>query len=356
MFTSAIAKLPDGIKITYADSGPVQNDPLYTTLVLLHGSTLNSHTFEKVHSSAAKHGLRTVAIQRRHYAGSTRYTEQELDDLKNGRQVFLDRLAASTVHLLKYLVEELKIPKVTHGGKGGIALLGWSMGVSTVMTILDGTKAALPELHEFLTPYLKKIIFLDPPAIAFGTDVPSDSRLCTPWLDLEPSTEDCGAVFLAWVSSYTDVPKFDDWYDTNDINALDGRKRADHASVDSWSVKDFEYMCEPEAAARCENPMFMPPMQACLRETAQRTLFDRAKIYGPLSFPDVPVMHIIAGRSCWQCMWGSYVTKKTYENSLREGKAIREIKFIVMDQANHLVHIDSPDDFLRVIAKDIYQN
>lgn len=76
-------------------------------------------------------------------------------------------------------------------------------------------------------------------------------------------------------------------------------------------------------------------MQARLRELAQRALFDRT--IAPSAFPNIPVTHIICGRSCWQCMWGSYMTKKMYENSLREEKAVRPMKFIVMDEANHFV-------------------
>jgi hypothetical protein len=31
------------------------------------------------------------------------------------------------------------------------------------------------------------------------------------------------------------------------------------------------------------------------------------------------------------------MTKKMYENSLREGKAVRPMKFMLMDEANHFV-------------------
>ena len=115
-------------------------------------------TFEKIHSFAAKYGVRTVAVQRKDYAGSTRYTDQELDDLRNGRQVFLDQLAVVIGHFLKYVIEGLRIPKVDQDGKGGIALLGWSIGTSTALTIFNDLNVVLPELHDFLAPYLKNLI------------------------------------------------------------------------------------------------------------------------------------------------------------------------------------------------------
>ena len=49
-------------------------------------------------------------------------------------------------------------------------------------------------------------------------DLPSDVRLYN-WLDPELSTLAKRYGILAWVSSYTEVPKFDDWYQLGDINA-----------------------------------------------------------------------------------------------------------------------------------------
>ncbi|KAK2463258.1 hypothetical protein APHAL10511_004913 [Amanita phalloides] len=348
MHTTAVATLQDGTEFTYVDSGLIEDNPLYTTIVFLHGSAFNGRTFDKIHPLASKYGLRTIAIQRKDYAGSTRFTEQELDDLRSGRQTFLDRLAVVVAHLLKHLISELGIPKINQDGKGGVVLLGWSMGTSTAITIFKDLNVVLPELHDFLMPFMKNLVLFDPPYLSFGMDLPSDVRLYNPWLDPEPSTaEERYGIFLAWVSSYTKVPKFDDWYQSGDINALDGRKRADHASVDNWSTADLEYMCEPETAARCEFPMYMPPMQKRLRELAQHVLFEGTN--ASTAFPAVPVTHIIAGRSCWQCMWGSYMTKKMYEDSLREGKAVRPMKFVVMDEANHFIHTDSPDDLVKAI-------
>jgi hypothetical protein len=76
-------------------------------------------------------------------------------------------------------------------------------------------------------------------------------------------------------------------------------------------------------------------MQARLQELAQRALFDRT--IGPTAFPNVPVTYLIAGRSVWHCIWASYMSKKMYENSLGQGKAVRPMRFIVMDEANHFV-------------------
>lgn len=112
-----------------------------------------------MHPLAAKYDARTIVIQRKDYSGSTQFTEQELDDLNNGRQAFLDQLAVTVANLLKCLIEELNIPKVSKDGKGGIALLGWSLGTSTALTIFKDLNVVLPELHDFLMPYMKNLIF-----------------------------------------------------------------------------------------------------------------------------------------------------------------------------------------------------
>lgn len=96
----------------------------------------------------------------------------------------------------------------------------------------------------------------DPPYLAFGMNLPPDVRLYNPWLDPEPSTrKERYDIFLSWVSSYAEVPKFDEWYQLGNINVLDGRKRAENASVDSWSPQYLESVCELEVAARSEFPM-----------------------------------------------------------------------------------------------------
>lgn len=41
MHIAAMAKLPDGTEISYTDSGPLKDNPVYRTFVFIHGSAFN---------------------------------------------------------------------------------------------------------------------------------------------------------------------------------------------------------------------------------------------------------------------------------------------------------------------------
>lgn len=175
---SNTAHLPDGIDIFYTDSGAPSDSTDYTTLVILHGSAFTGrkhHTsvfsgtpvlsvhcilieasFKKLHGYAHALNLRTVVWNRRDYPGSTKYTDAELDDLKNGRQEFIDRLAVQLGQFLEQFIEEEHIPKISANRKsGGLAIMGWSMGIASVIPLFSSKELVH---HSLLEPYVKDLI------------------------------------------------------------------------------------------------------------------------------------------------------------------------------------------------------
>ncbi|KAF9254804.1 hypothetical protein L218DRAFT_831845, partial [Marasmius fiardii PR-910] len=105
--------LSNDIQIFFADSGPPPHSDDYTTLVVLHGSGFSGDGFEKIHSAAHALNLRTVVWNRRDYPGSTPYTDSELEDLKQGRKAFLDRIGRQVGEFLVRFVENENIPKAS---------------------------------------------------------------------------------------------------------------------------------------------------------------------------------------------------------------------------------------------------
>ncbi|KAF8161114.1 hypothetical protein B0H34DRAFT_653831 [Crassisporium funariophilum] len=253
-FSQRTAALPYGIEISYADSGPVPGSTDYTTVILIHGSAFNGHGFEKLHRLAWKRNMRTVALQRREYPGSTRYTDIELDDLRNGRKAFTDGLAHLVASFVHYFVETQDIPQMSADGRsGGVAIVGWSLGTVTAMSLFADPEVIPSDLYTVLERYIKDLILYDPPYISFGYDLPPDSRVHNPWP--KPSngqtTEDLYRSFETWVSSYYNVPI--NW--SGDINALDHRPRGDVATVDSWTYDQRARYFTMEAALRSEYAM-----------------------------------------------------------------------------------------------------
>lgn len=109
---------------------------------------------------AAQTGLRIIAIQRREYRGSSGYTDAELDGLRKGDPVFLDRLATLLGHLIQYLIRTHDLPEPNaERTEGGVALLGWSMGCATTITLLSDASLFSPDQYQLLRRYLIKVIF-----------------------------------------------------------------------------------------------------------------------------------------------------------------------------------------------------
>lgn len=116
-------------------------------------------TFDKVHELAAPRNLRTIAVQRREYPGSTPYTNQELDDMIHGRQALMDDTAVLMAQFIQYLARDLKVPKITDGRlDSGIALLGWSVAAGTALAPLSDPDLLSQDLKKTLDDYLRQVI------------------------------------------------------------------------------------------------------------------------------------------------------------------------------------------------------
>ena len=89
-------------------------------------------TFHRLLPMAAPNNLRLVILNRRDYAGSTKYTEAELESLREGRREFLENLGLETITFLAWFATTQDIPKLSADRKtGGFVTIGWSMGGAT---------------------------------------------------------------------------------------------------------------------------------------------------------------------------------------------------------------------------------
>ncbi|KAF8893775.1 hypothetical protein BD779DRAFT_1435527 [Infundibulicybe gibba] len=254
--TSHTAKLADGNSIHYTDSGAVPHSTNYTTLVMLHGSAFSSHIFCKLYSLVEQQNLRIVTVQRRDYPGSTPYTDEELDDLRNGRKSFLDRLGILLAHFLEYLIREHNVPKTSMDrSSGGFSILGWSMGTATAMSLLSDPTIIPRDTYLLLEQYVTNLVLYDPPYLAFGYELPPNADVYDPWTDpIAKTPEERYLAFKGWVGSYYTVPE--GW--SGNIRELDMSSRTDRCTLDSWTPDQFQSCYHQEAAVRSEIHMCVP--------------------------------------------------------------------------------------------------
>ncbi|KAJ7671855.1 hypothetical protein B0H17DRAFT_948063 [Mycena rosella] len=158
-YTEHTLKLPDGIEILYTDSGaPKTTD--YTTLVVVHGTGFNGCTRLCFPTRVRpQYNLRIILWNRRGYRGSTKYSDEELADLKAGRKVFQDRLAIQTAWFLEHFIKNESSPKVTADrSAGGFILMGWSFGNATTLALFADPAVIPKPLYETVEPHLRSLV------------------------------------------------------------------------------------------------------------------------------------------------------------------------------------------------------
>jgi hypothetical protein len=102
-------------------------------------------------------------LNRREYSGSSKYTDAEIDDLVSGRKSFFEQLALEVTHFLLWFIQTYNIPRISHNGKsGGLAIMGWSMGSITTLTVLGQPEVIPKASYRTLEHYLKEMILFGP--------------------------------------------------------------------------------------------------------------------------------------------------------------------------------------------------
>lgn len=93
------------------------------------------------------------------YPGSTLYTAQELDDLRNGKLSIIDKQCLVNAELICYVADTLCVPPISPDRtSGGIALVGWSHGGAVALWTLFNPSIILPSRRSTLEKFLKTII------------------------------------------------------------------------------------------------------------------------------------------------------------------------------------------------------
>ncbi|KAG7087823.1 hypothetical protein E1B28_013762 [Marasmius oreades] len=348
MFTHHTYTLSDNIQIFFTDSGPPPDSDDYTTLVILHGSGFNGFGFEKFHIVAHSLNLRTVIWNRRGYPGSTPYTDLELGDLKQGRKIFMERIGRQLGEFLKQFIKKENIPKATRDRTaGGIALMGWSMGNSSIMALFSDPKLVPHKTYLKLEPYVKDLVLYEPPSLCFAYPLPQDVETYTPLTDPELKTPDAlYESFVHWVTSF---------YDHQDLKSADVfsmgtlTKRSSDATVTKWTHEEFERYTNKDAFMRTELPMFVEPMQTTLKEVSERTLYNERLVR--TYFPDLKLTLVVGTKAAWLCAWTVLEVQSIHDARVARGAATRPTKTYKIMGGNHFAHWEVPKTMLEKVCE-----
>ncbi|KAK7025992.1 hypothetical protein VNI00_015823 [Paramarasmius palmivorus] len=360
--------LLNDVQITFTDSGVPPGSTDYTTLVIIHGTLfvggmalldiaaqtqLNapySVGFEDLQVLAPSKNLRIMALNRRGYRGSTSFTPAEMDDMCQGSRDFLDRRMLELAEFLTTVIRIEKTPKLDTDGRGGIAVLGWSLGVMTALSLFSNPSLLDFETGVLLGGYLKQCILYDPPSKSFGYSLPSTFKLPVvhnPFTDPAVKEEEKVSKFMFWVSS-----AFKHRHDTITANSHEGYDfdtECDNSLVGTWTKDRIGKYCDPDGFRYDSIVTRNYNIQAHCRENTQRALFDVTFL------PKLTFTYLWAPRSVWDTVWAFRETERLYEEYLERNKSdVRQVTFMKMDGATHFVHQESPEEFMNFVMKALF--
>jgi len=230
---------------------------------------------------------------------------------------------------------------------GGIALLAWSSGVTTVLSFLGNPSVIQEDTQVQLTKCLRKIIFYDATAYSFGYDIPKGGYIPTDDPDLK-TPEEIGSAFTLWVSAYWNHPDIA----SRSISGLQRNdKLGDKPSIAGMTPEQVQSTMDVPASVRADLPTHSPASQSTLREQTHRALYD--EILAQQFLPDVSVTYFVCTSTPWVSMWTYFAAEKEYEDFKSRSLRGRSMRFLEVVGGNHFLQWDNPELMLEVVIREL---
>ncbi|KAJ8092416.1 hypothetical protein PM082_023871 [Marasmius tenuissimus] len=365
-------QIANDIKLFVTDTGAPPNSKDYTTLVIIHGFGFPGACFEplQAQSQTEPSNLRVVALNRRDFAGSTPFSDAELEALRGDESLAQESHGNLGLHMLLFLrkfVEEEGVPPILANDEqrtqrsGGIVVMGWSMGSTFAIAPFANPRVVNADTYKVLEKYVKGLVLYDPAHSALGFPIPSNvdaKKLYTPWTDPAPKNPRqvfdkfvpfvCSRYQYEYAARGVDGDGFIPIPTVESLEKTGSLERTDDCIADSWSKEELGRLTDKEATFPERDDMSLLAHQTVLENATQKVLFDEqvAKIL----FPNLSITYLYAPHSLWMCVLAYMETRRRYDE-LATVLAIRPVKFIELKGADHFVHNTDPRGFLQTIGE-----
>ncbi|KAL5510980.1 hypothetical protein ACEPAG_3699 [Sanghuangporus baumii] len=364
-----------GTQLAFIDSGAPPAET-YTTLIIVHGHTYHAQNFSRLLPFAKQHNLRVIALNRRDYVGSTPYCESELAIINSNNDdafpAFLRARGLEIARFLVWVIREKNIPRASSsadGREGGLAVLGWSLGNLITMAFMRYLKSYPSEVVEAIRPYLRTFYIYECGAGTLG--YPSPEGGYHPLNDSTIPPRMRGIVFGNWVSSYYKHPYYsspssspssdgkpDRTISSLHVHAPEREQVYRPSTLDSIPPADLMKCVDPVPPVRSEQPFMSTISRSIMYEqTLGVLLLDQAEAHhgdpkiqsDDAILPDVKIRVIYGDASIWSITWNTWELEKDLEKWRGEGRKVRDVRFLLVEGANHFLHWDDPELFLKTV-------
>ncbi|KAH7880222.1 uncharacterized protein C8R40DRAFT_1165127 [Lentinula edodes] len=183
--------------MSYLDSGsPSSSVSSYKTVILIHGNSFSNAIFKRLSPLNTQYNM---APGRRGFSGSTPFTQDEksfspktmalklLLPTRPRQNPRAPRRGDFTVH--RRFIQCSRIPPVQDNSqkvdgdektrKGGLAIVGWSFGVTSSLSAIANVDSSLVSngMRDRIGHYLRAHIMLEPALTGFGLSIPPETWL-----------------------------------------------------------------------------------------------------------------------------------------------------------------------------------
>ncbi|KAK7442017.1 hypothetical protein VKT23_016294 [Stygiomarasmius scandens] len=324
------------IEFFFEDSGALDTEN-YTTFFIIHGHTYHSGIFKRLLPPAQLRLARVILVNRREYAGSTSYNAEELKIFAEGSdQEQLDLLlheGLNLARLLAGLIQSLSLPK-----SGGVALVGWSLGCTFMLSMLAAVRSLPQRVRDRLAEFIKTVILWDTAIKTMGMDSPVGAPVLKLY-DENISPKDRADEFHKWVTSYF-VHGNSEQHDISQLNyhIHNANKRR---TFEDLPLEELLKLIDPTAGAKCDTIISMPTFDQPVQTVVNQALFDHDI---RSAWANAKVWCIHGSESAWTVPLASWVLEdKSKEVVIPLQNAQPAINFAVIQGANHFYMWDDPE-------------
>ncbi|KAJ4478977.1 hypothetical protein J3R30DRAFT_3472677 [Lentinula aciculospora] len=333
--------------LSFIDSGPPAE--LYETIILVHGNSFSNAIFQRLVSRSKEYNIRIVALNRRGYAGSTPYNlyersifSDEQAHTDEEKHQFLERRGVEILRFIDEFIQQFLPPPIISDSEGkqsgGVALLGWSLGIAFTVPAIANVDSVLisNETRKRLSTHLRAHILLEPAVITIGLNLPDD--FWTPTRDpLIPASAGT-SLFIHLITCYYE-------YDKETTSACDQAGVLSTVAPSPSRVPTlftFTHEERKEIVTPLPQDMhFSHVLQEPLRKWYLKSCFDE-KLRSSLALKNMTVWHVL-GDSSYPFIWPAYWLVQEDDRKACEGESGKFVKFKVMEGCNHFMHWDEPD-------------
>ncbi|KAI0357368.1 alpha/beta-hydrolase [Trametes cingulata] len=356
-----------GSVLYYEDSGAPLGSTDYITLVLIHGTCFHSAVYRPMIPFAAEHNLRLVLLNLRDYPGSSPYSAEDVEDLRGPSHEAQDRAIRTRgleiASFIRWFIKTEAIPPIKEvpGSEalvGGLSLLSWSGGNCATVAMFAHADKLSEETRKLFDTYLRSFIMYDPSSTIVGQPLPPGLSGIT--RDRSAPVDVQVAQFSLGVSAYYPPYNLPESLDPPTI--FDPPRRPVHESADPVDPKytPTTNRMTPEVLRSLTHPVVMEQNQHLIwgvSHDVYRALLDRALFDCRFDdgsgmkkeiWPALRVHVIWCDMTVGECLWATLLIRSRYEKAQPEHR--RPVEFHKLEDANHFVHWEEPERFVRFLA------